>query len=57
MGHHEKCHRKGVALIEQEVDGALLGSRVEVAGWLVGEDELGRSDQCACDGDALTFTL
>ena len=51
-------HQDGVAfamkLAEQADDGFLIGL-VEIAGGLVGEDELGMIDERASDGDALLF--
>lgn len=56
VGGDEQTNFGFVANGAEQFGDVASGERVEIASWLVGDDEAGAMDECAGEGDALLFS-
>ena len=56
VGGDEQANFCVVADVVEQFGDVASGEGVEVAGWLVGDDEAGMMDEGACEGDTLLLS-
>ena len=53
VGHQQQCRSVAGLVLEQAINDEATGGAIEIAGWLIGEQQLRPSNECAGDCYAL----